>query len=69
MAQEAERAVDHLLQRQVCSRKSIIRMSIIPKVDYMNTRISIVAHANIHKGLIWPLQLFTAIQIHMCLII
>jgi len=47
--------------------ESIIRISIIQTVKYTNTRISKVAHANVQKCIIMPLNdLFTAI---LCLII
>jgi len=42
-------------------------MSIIQTVDYTNTRISIAARANAQNSIIMPLNLFTAIQIPMCL--
>jgi len=51
------------------SRKSIIRTSIIPTVDYMNTTISIVARANVKKKRNQASYIFTAIQIPMCMTI
>jgi len=41
------------------SRKLIIQTSIIRTVDYMNTRVSIVARATLQYYIIMPLNLFT----------